>query len=201
MKKLNRKILIFVTAFFIAAMLLTPFAVAKPGAEKSNEKFEYFELLVSGMPDTTTGITEETFIDEMVKTRHISGRGWSLGAFVELTVGEEIYTMTSAPYSVDYTTTFDSIAVFNNDGSSKRTAVKLVDVVTLYKDGEAIGTLVLKLESAIVPPSYSGTVNGYGTGALKGVKISGVDIGLINPPPSGIDMQFLRVGTITGWPL
>jgi len=199
--ELNRKILLIFASLFILSMMLTPLAVAKPGAEKSNEKFDYFELLCSGAPDTASGIVAETFIDDTLKTRHVSGRGWLPGSVTELAVGEETFTMSSTPFSVDYTTTFDAIALFNNDGSNKRTAVKLVDVVTLYEDDEAIGTLVLMIEAFMIypaPPEYMGTVVGYGTGALEGVHVSAEDIGLITAP--GPDGQYTRIGTITGWP-
>jgi hypothetical protein len=115
-------------------------------------------------------------------------------------VGDKIFAMDTAPYSIDWTTTFDALIFFNEDGTNKITFINLVDVATVYDDGVAIGTLVLKLRSTIdfatTPPTYSGTVWGYGTGALKGVHISRIDVGLVDP----VNGIFLRNGTITGWP-
>jgi hypothetical protein len=202
-KELNRKVLVIAVALMAVAMLATPLVSAKPGAEKSNDKFEYFELVCSGA-------TSEEFdrfwftppnVDPLEnKTAHGRGGGWVTGDVVELTVGDETFTMDTAPYSVDWTTTFDANIIRYNDGTNKLTIITLTDVVTVYDGEEEIGTLVLNLKSAIdfstMPPGYGGTVQGYGTGALEGVHISGIDVGLVDP----VNGIFLRTGTIRGWP-
>jgi hypothetical protein len=181
--------------------MLSPLAIAKPVSEKNNDKFDFFQLMCSGAQDTTTGTVLETYIDDMVKTRHVRDRGWVPADVLELTVGEETFTMDTEPFSVDWTTTFKANAIFNNDGTPKQTAIKLTDVVTVYDEDEVIGTLVLNIVSVIeftdgAPSGYSGTVVGYGTEALKGVHISAIDLGLVSAPPP----TFERLGTITGWP-
>ena len=201
MTEIKRKIVIITTIFLIAAMLLIPFAVAKPGAEKNNEKFEYFELVCSG---ATSETYDKIWITppeaDTAKTTHLRGGGWITGEVVELTVGDKTFTMVTDPYSVSWTTTFDGNLVYNNDGTNKLSILHLTDVLTVYNDGEEIGTLVLNLKSAIdfstTPPGYSGVMQGYGTGALKDVHVSGIDNGLIDP----VNGIFMRTGTITGWP-
>jgi len=198
----NKKLLVVFTAFLIIAIMATPLALANPGAEKNNEKFEYFELLCSGEGDgvmerewsTTNPHLKELELD---KTYHTRGGGWITGDTVELTVGSDTYTMTTTPVSVEWTTTTYVNAIWNNTGPVLRYNIKLTDVVTVYEDSIEVGTLILELKSTIVPgrdPIYSGVIVGYGTGALKGVKISGMDIGLVG---AGL---FLRTGTIAGWP-
>lgn len=44
-KLMNKKIL-FIVALLTFSMLLTPIVLAKPGADKSNEKFEFFQLFI-----------------------------------------------------------------------------------------------------------------------------------------------------------
>jgi hypothetical protein len=200
---MNRKLLGFALAFVFLAAIAAPMVLAKPGAEKSNEKFEYFELVCSGATDETFDrfwLTPPNADPVDNKTAHGRGGGWVTGDVVELTVGDETFTIDTAPYSVDWTTTYDANIIRNNDGTNKRTIITLTDVLTLYNGEDVIGTLVLNLKSAIdfstMPPGYGGTVQGYGTGALEGVHISGIDVGLIDP----VNGIFLRTGTITGWP-
>ena len=186
------------------SLILTPLAIATPGEEKSNEKFEFFELVCSGMMSGTGDrfwYTPPKAPIEENKTTHGRGMGWITGDTVELTVGEETFTMDTEPYNVTWTTIYDVDLVRNNDGTTKRSNIRLTDVVTVYDaDNGTIGTLVLNLKSAIdwatLPPGYSGTVQGYGTEALAGVHISGIDIGLVDP----VNGIFMRNGTITGWP-
>ena len=202
MREVNKKVLGLVLAFVFLAVLATPMVSATPGDEKSNEKFEYFELLCSGAGSgvfdrewsTSNPHLEE--VEDVDKTYHTRGGGWVTGETVELTVGSDTYTMTTTPVSVDWTTTTHVDAIWNNDGTLNRYNIRLTDVVTVYENSAEIGTLILKLKSTIVPgrdPLYYGNVVGYGTGALKGVHISGIDIGLVGP---GL---FMRTGTITGW--
>jgi hypothetical protein len=196
---MNKKICGIAVAVMAISLMLTPLAIARPGAEKNNEKFEYFELLCSG---STAGTSDRSWytppnadpLDN--KTQHVRG-----GDVVELTVGEETFDTESSPYYVDWTTTFNTNVIRNNDGTNKITVIQLTDVLSLYYEGEGlVGTLVLNLKSAIdfstAPPGYGGTMQGYGTGVLEGVKVSGEDIGLIDP----VNGLFLRNGTITGWP-
>ena len=203
MKEVNRKVLVIAVALMAVAMLAIPLVQAVPGAEKSNEKFEYFELACSGMGSEVFDrfwYTPPTADALDNKTTHGRGGGWITGPVVELTVGSDTYTMTTTPVSVTWTTMYDMDLVRNNDGTIKLVHVRLTDVLTVYEDAMEIGTLILKLKSTIVPgrdPVYYGNVVGYGTGALKGVHISAIDLGLVSAPPA----VFVRVGTITGWPL
>jgi hypothetical protein len=202
-REVKKKVLVIAVALMAVAMLATPLVQAVPGAEKSNEKFEYFELVCSG---TGSEVWDRFWytppnadaLDN--KTTHGRGGGWITGPVVELTVGSDTYTMTTTPVSVTWTTMYDMELVRNNDGTIKRVNIRLTDVLTVYENDVEIGTLVLKLKSAIVPtasPVYGGNVVGYGTGALKGVHISAIDLGLVSAPPP----IYVRVGTITGWPL
>jgi hypothetical protein len=198
---MNKKVLGITIVFLIAAILATPLVSAVPGAEKKNGKFEFFELFCSGAQDTNTGTGWPTFLQNnssLVKTRHLRDRGWITGDTVNLTVGEKTFNMTSEPYSISYTTTFDLNLVINNDGSVKHQVISLTDVVTLYHNGEPIGTLVIKINPALIvlpaPPRVVGRVVGCGTGALEGVHVSAMDPGGLG---GGL---FKRTGTIRGWP-
>lgn len=184
----------------MVSLIVTPFAVATPGQEKTNEKFEYFELICSG---SSSGEFDSEWWTSMVnledanKTYHARGVGWVTGDTVALTVGSDTYTMTTIPVNVTWTTTYDIDTIRNNTGDIKRVNIRLTDVVEVYENNVMIGTLVLELKSSIVPtamPVYSGTLVGYGTDDLKGVHISGIDLGVIGPE------LFMRNGTITGWP-
>lgn len=198
---MKKKILVIVAMLSISMMLI-PLALAKPGAEKSNDKFEFFELFCSGAANTSSGTAWPTFRENnssLVKTRHIRDRGWITGDTVNLTVGEKTFNMTSEPFNISYTTTIDNNLLLNNDGSVKHYVIKLTDVVTLYENGVPIGTLVLEISPAlldfsVMPPRTVGRVVGYGTGALEGVHVSATDPGVLG---GGL---FKRTGTITGWP-
>jgi hypothetical protein len=177
-----------------------PVWVEHQGTVKCWPNIKYFELLCSGAQDEATGREKEIFCEDVLKLRIIKDREWITGEVVELTVGEETFTPATEPYSVEWTTTFDAKAFFNEDGTNKLTYIELCDVATVFNNGVAVGTLVLKLKSTIdfatTPPAYSGTVCGFGTGALRGVHVSGADLGLVDP----VNGLFLRVGAITGWP-
>jgi hypothetical protein len=198
-ERVNRKLLVVFVALMAVAMLATPLAVAKPGAEKNNEKFEYFKLVCTGADDGTSDKSWDTYLHDIVKTGHGRGAGWTVGPTVALTVGDETFDGSTVPYSVAWDTTYDIEVFFNNDGSIARYNIKLTDVVTVYDEGAEIGTLVLSLTSYIVfeagaPVKMAGTVVGYGTEELKGVHISAVDtFDMVN-------LWYARVGTITGWP-
>lgn len=200
---MNKKTLLLVTMLAFS-LLLTPIALAKPGAPKDNERFEFFELVCSGATDGNFDrfwYTPPNADISENKTTHGRGGGWVTGDTVALTVGEETFTMDTTPYNITWTTTFDANIIRYNDGTNKRTIITLTDVVTVYDaDNQTIGTLVLNLKSAIdfttFPPGYGGTMQGYGTGAFEGVHISGIDIGLVDP----VNGIFMRNGTITGWP-
>ena len=177
-----------------------PVWVEHQGTVKCWPNIKYFELVCSGAADETTGTVKEIFCEDVLKLVIIKDRGWITGEVVELAVGEETFTPTTEPYSVEWTTTFDAKAFYNEDGTNKITYIELCDVATVFDDGVAVGRLVLKLKSSVdfatTPPTYFGTVNGYGTGALRCVRVSGVDVGLIDPA-NGI---FLRTGAIKNWP-
>jgi len=195
----NKKVLGTILAFIFLVAMATPMVLAMPGDEKSNEKFEYFELVCSGSGSPVWSRNWVTPPDgDSIKTRHVRDREWVTGDTVELTVGDETFTMNTEPYSVDYTTTIDNQIVFNNDGTPMHYAIKLTDVVTVFDDDVAIGTLVLQITALVdltgEVPTYQGTVMGYGTEALKGVHVSAIDVGMTAP---GL---FERIGTITGWP-
>lgn len=175
---MNKKILVMTFTVLTLVMLTTPL-IGAVEAKRSRRccDTQDFDLLVSGEPDTATGTVKEIFKDDVLKKRYVTDRGWIPGSTVELIVGEETFSMTTDPFSVDYITSFDAKLIFNDDGTNKITFLKLVDVITLYDDGVAIGTFVLKVKATMdftggIPPTYSGTVRGYGTGALKGVRIS-----------------------------
>jgi len=201
----NKKILGLFVSLLAVVMLATPLVQAVPGAPKNNDKFEFFELVCSG---TGSGTGDRFWytppnadpLDN--KTTHGRGMGWITGGTVELTVGEETFTMDTDPYNVTWTTAYDMELIRYNNGTIKRVNIRLTDVVTVYDaDNESIGTLVLNLKSTIVPtatPVYSGNVVGYGTGDLAGVHISAIDLGLTALPPP--DIIYERNGTITGWP-
>jgi hypothetical protein len=122
---------------------------------------------------------------------------------VELTVGSETFHMTTEPYSVDYTETYDGEMFFDNEGNYIGWHMKVTDIITVYEDGTPIGTIVLKIPAAVVMDGMEalfkgGSITGYGTLDLKGVHISAVDLGFSGIPP--FDVIFGREGTITGWP-
>ena len=202
---MNRKILMIFVAFLVAAMLATPLAIAKPGDPKSNDKFEYFNLIVSGEADGTverSWLTPPTATTaEESKTAHTRGAGWTVGDKVELTVGTVTYTEDGSPVSVDYDTTYDADVIRNPDGSVKFAHVRLTDVVTVYLEGEgAIGTIILNIKATGGPDvGYTGNIVGYGTEAFEGVHISAVD----TVTPISFDplvMEYARIGTIRGFP-
>ena len=197
------KITLVILTIMAFTLMLTPIALAKPGAPKNNDKFEYFELYCSGVGSGTNDRewwTPANVPIEENKTYHARGGGWVSGPILNMTVGEETFTMDTEPYNITWTTTFDSDVIRNNTGAIKRMNIRLTDVVTLYDaDNATIGTLVLELKASIVPtriPIYSGTLVGSGTGALKGVHLSGIDVGFVGAPPP----TYMRNGTITGWP-
>jgi hypothetical protein len=200
---MNKKIFgIFITLLAVSLML-TPLVVAKPGAEKMNPKFEDFQLVVSG---SGLGVFEKEVVappeGTSPNTIHRRGAQWNVSAvdLVELTVGSEIFDMTTDPYNVDYTTTFDIEIFLNETGDAVKYNIRLTDNITLYDEDVAIGTLILKIKATIdltvMPPVYQGTITGYGTGALNGIHVSAVDLGLTDP----INLRYTRIGTITGWP-
>jgi hypothetical protein len=204
--KMNKKLLGFALAFIFLAMLATPLVCAKPATEKNNDKFEYFDLIATGLPDENpdkSWTTPPNADESENKTEHSRGGGWITWPSPELTVGDETFDWESAPYSIDWTTTVDSNALRFNNGTAKHSILKLTDVVTVYYEGVEIGTLVLELKSSIRAGAYSGNIMGYGTGALKGVHISAIDLGVVGFDPTTTPMPtvlFERVGTITGWP-
>jgi hypothetical protein len=197
----KKKILGFALAFVFLAMLATPLVSAKPEIEKNNDKFEYFKLEFNGV----MGPAEREWNSPptgLPKVHHSRGTTTSSDGIVELTVGLETFDMTTEPYSVDYTETFDGEMFFDNDGNIKGWHMRITDVITVYEDGTPIGTIVLKIPAIVVMDGMEashkgGTITGYGTDQLKGVHISAVDLGFSGIPPSII---FGREGTITGWP-
>jgi hypothetical protein len=204
-ENMNKKALVILTMLAFSLML-TPIALAKPGVEKNNEKFEYFDLLATGLPDGNNVRSWYTppNVDPLEnKTEHSRGGGWITWPSPELTVGDETFDWESTPYSINWTTTVDSNALRFNNGTAKHSILKLTDVVTVYEEGAEIGTLVLELKSTIRAGAYSGNIMGYGTGAFKGVHISAIDLGVVGYDPTTTPMPtvlFERNGTITGWP-
>jgi hypothetical protein len=198
---MNKKVLI-VIAILAFSLLLTPLALAKPAIEKNNDKFEYFKLEFNGV----TGSAEREWNSPptgLPKVHHSRGVLTSSDDIVELTVGSETFDMTTSPYSVDYTETFDGQIFFDNEGNYVGWHMRVTDVITVYEDGTSIGTIVLKIPAVVVMDGMeasieSGSITGYGTGDLKGVHISAVDLGFSGDPP--FDVIFGREGTITGWP-
>lgn len=201
---MKKKALVFLTMLAFL-LILVPLALAKPGAEKSNPKFVYFHLGVSGFNTGTYDRSWDTPPNnpDWNKTTHNRGGGWFTWPGVNLTIGTETFTMDTTHYSVTWTTTIDNNVVRFNNGTTRANLIKLTDVVTVYEDNMEIGTLVLKLKSSIKLGEYSGNIVGYGTGAFKSVHISAIDLGLTFldmttvPFPTVI---FEREGTIAGWP-
>jgi hypothetical protein len=202
--ELNRKIMLIFASLFIISMMLAPLAIAKPGAQKNNDKFDFFQLICSGhdMGEGSGQVWLSPPNSEHLNVWHLRDAPWDESSvyIVELTAGDETFTMTTLPYSVDYTTTFDLEAFYDNTGVVKNYNIRLTDVVTVYDEGEEVGTLVLKIVAVVEytdgnPSGYHGTVMGYGTEALKTVHISAVDLGF-----DPINLYYVRVGTITGWP-
>ena len=197
---MNKKILVTSVLLLAVVMLATPLVAAKPGDVKSNDKFEFFQLVTSGEADGNverSWLTPPTAtIAEESKTAHTRGAGWTVGDKVELTVGTVTYTEDSSPVRVDYDTTYDADAIRNPDGSMKFAHVRLTDIVTVYVDDVPIGTIVLQIKATGGPDvGYSGNIVGYGTEALKGVHISAIDT--VMPPT----FEYTRIGTIQGFPM
>jgi hypothetical protein len=204
---MNKKVLGFALAFIFIAAMATPMALARPGGEKSNDKFDYFYLQVSGFGSGTNDKFWYTPPNADVndnKTQHARGGGWVTfpESEVYLIVGEDEFRTDTDPVHISWTTTFNTNLIRFNNGTTKSTIIKLTDVVTVYDGEEEIGTLVLELKSSIKLGVGSGTVQGYGTGAFEGVKISAVDLGVISITPGTPPIVlYAREGTITGWPL
>ena len=198
---MKKKVLI-VTAILAFSLLLTPLALAKPTIEKNNDRFKYFKLEFDGMQDSAGQEWNSGPPTGLLKVHHSRGVQTSSVSMVELTVGLEIFDMTTDPYSVDYAETYDGEMFFDNDGNIKGWHMRITDVITVYEDGTPIGTIVLRIPAIVVMDGMEashkgGIITGYGTGQLKGVHISAVDLGFSGIPPSVI---FGREGTITGWP-
>lgn len=191
-------IVIVILAF---SLLLTPMVLAQPATEKNNDKFEYFKFEYNGLQ----GTAEQEWTSPptgMPKVAHSRGTPINSDGIVELTVGTETFDMTTEPYSVDYTETFDGERFFDNDGAIKGWHMRIITTITVYDEGEPIGTIVIKTQAIVVmgdsgPSIESAPINGFGTGELKGVHITGIDLGFTVIPP---DVIFGREGTITGWP-
>jgi hypothetical protein len=197
---MNKKALI-VLAILAFSLLLTPIVFAKPAIEKNNDKFEYFKFEFDGV-QTSAGQEWNSPPTGLPKVHHSRGMPYSSVSMVELTVGSETFDMTTEPYSVDYTETFDGEIFFDNEGNYIGWHMRVTDVITVYENGDPIGTIVLKIPAVVVMDGMEasfegGSITGYGTGELKGVHISAVDLGFSGIPPSVI---FGREGTITGWP-
>jgi hypothetical protein len=199
--EVKKKILGFALAFVFLAMLAAPLVSAKPATERNNDRFEYFKVEFDGMQDPG-GQEWNSPPTGLPKVHHSRGMPYSSVSMVELTVGSETFDMTTDPYSVDYTETFDGEIFFDNEGNYIGWHMRVTDVITIYEDETPIGTIVLKIPAIVVIDGMeasikSGSITGYGTGQLKGVHISAVDLGFSGIPPSYI---FGREGTITGWP-
>ena len=201
MIEVNRKILGIAFVLIAVAMLATPLVSAKPEIEKNNDKFEYFKLEFDGVQDPG-GQEWNSPPTGLPKVHHSRGMPYSSISMVELTVGSETFDMTTEPYSVDYTETFDGEIFLDNEGNYIGWHMRVTDVITVYEYGTPVGTIVLKIPAIVVMDGMeasikSGGITGYGTGELKGVHISAVDLGFSGIPPSFL---FGREGTITGWP-
>ena len=181
---MNKKIFgIFITIFAFSLML-TPLAVAKPGALKTNEKFLNFMLEPSG----ATGDAMKAW--EAGNTSHARGVEWINGETLTLTIGTDVFTMESEPVSIDYVVTSAEW-----DSGPKGTVVRVEETVTIYYDTVPLGTIELSIRSKSSANGYSGTVVGHGTGDFEGVKISAVDQVVLDPA-----FHLARIGTIQGWP-
>lgn len=199
---MNKKIFSIVVAVLAVSMMLTPLAVAKPGALKKNDKFLPFQLIISGEtlddPETTRFTPPGTFPPDS-KTIHVRDDGWIPGDTLTLTVGGVTYPDADPLVTLVYSATYDAEVVFKEGFASVTVRVK--DTVTISYEGEVLGTLELKVTARGGSTGYTGTIVGYGTGAFEGVKISAIDS--VYPDPAelpDIVLIYARIGTIQGWP-
>ena len=196
---MNKKILVSITLLLAIVMLVTPLVAAKPGAQKTNEKFLYFKLVPTGetgeaekMWRTPPSATAEDF-----KTSHTRGGVWIPGPDLTLWVDDAVYPADDPLVTMEYAATYDSDTVRTEEGLT--TQVRVHDTITISYDGVVLGTLELYIKSVGSPSGYSGTVVGHGTGAFEDVKISAID----TVYPIAFDpvvLEFARIGTIKGWP-
>ena len=85
---------ILVAVFLAAVILATPLVCAKPASEKNNDKFEYFDLIATGLPDENSDkswTTPPNADESEIKTDHSRGGGWITWPSPELTVGDKTF--------------------------------------------------------------------------------------------------------------
>lgn len=191
---MNKKIFGIIIALLAVSLMLTPLAIAKPGAEKSNDKWQSFELRIVGSGET--GKSWQTPPEPAdPKTEHSRDNVWAPATVLSLTViidGTEIYDYTSSPTSLDYYALLDA-----NNNIGKRQLVTVKETIR-FMDGETeLGTLELQVSDFIPDGDFTamrGTFVGVGTGVLKGVKVIGTDSLELDP------FAVVRSGTVMNWP-
>ena len=187
---MKKKCLLFVTILTFS-LLVMPIALAKPGAEKSNENFLDFELIITGAADEETGEEWQTPPEPAdPKTTHVRDRDW-VDAVPILTIDGDTYSEISSPISISYEGAIDVDTNLKETGDISH--VRVTEIITFYNLGEEIGTLEISVTD-MGKDGFSGTFVAHGTDALKGVKVIGTDA--IAFPP----LQIVRSGTITNWP-
>jgi hypothetical protein len=195
MKKKKLVILLLLTLSFT----LIPFAVAKPGEEKNNEKFQYFKLYLQGRnagdgdrwycPPKYTGPPPPPspagylYPPDGPMIFQVRGSNWN-EEVVEVTVGTETL------YPVDY---FASVSWTIHRVLGR--IIVLVKETVVFEDGS---TLVIVAHGNNPLPfgtwdkEFTPTFTGHGTGYLQGVSISGICLG-----GGG---TLIREGTVKDWP-
>ena len=165
-------------AIFLAFTLLAiPILTALPAfAGKGQVKLDFMLFLKGG----GTGVDEVRVTDGIT---HYYGFHWDTTDNTIANLNLEIGGV-SVPVE-DYTFLGD-LAITKTG----HTAIHAIDTI-FFEDGS---TIVLKVQDHADPDEpTAGTINGYGTGALEGIKITGKT----EAQEGGI---FVRSGTIMGWP-
>jgi hypothetical protein len=177
---MNKKILL--TVFALAVVLLATPYIGMAHAGKGETK-QYYEFYLKGSygpgPDTKSWTTK----DNILQVRNLV----FTASYIEVTVGGTTYHPDVASYSCTMDFTLD------------------LNTATLYArihESYAIAGGTINQQTAEVATGYGtpamaggGSLVGFGSGALEGVKIQGT---------SGYDFTsgfaLDRVGTIMGWP-
>jgi len=185
-EQMKKKFLVTVIALLVCSMMLTPFAMAKPGAEKNNEdKFQSFELIFYSLPDYTNARVWDTPPEPAEpKTSHVRGSEFTNALFITVLID-------GAPVPLELT--YSAVAN-SNDNIEKVFVVKVKETITFWDDEEKIGTLEISVIDKWMGGVFldaAGTFTGHGTDAFEGVKVRGITY---------ISGGLVRDGTVTNWP-
>ena len=169
---MKKKIAVLAITVLALAMFVPMVGLAYAG--KGQEKLSFVLTLNGGItglenpPRETDGIT------------HYDGMLWDT---TDNTPANLLLEIDGDPIDiVDYT--------FRGDMALTKTGISTMHAIDtiFFEDGS---TIVLKVQDHI--PTYEGTINGYGTDNLEGVKVTGTTLG------DG-EGNFVRSGIIMGWP-